>query len=188
MMGLQLVLRPQLYFYLFLLGYYVFSRDEILEKLKKGALPLALTAIVSCVGQLIYCFGGGSFGLNGKYDYTISCNFILPAIYAYIAMLAVLGCAGRWFDQHNKFTAYMAGRSFGFYVFHYIVLVYAADITVNYLQVDIILRYAVTFLIASAGTVLLTEVIRLIPGIRTMFGINGPQRNTEKQTNEMSIK
>jgi hypothetical protein len=176
-MGLWLVLRPQLYFYMFLLGYYVFARDEILEKLKKAALPLALTAIVFCVAQSIYSYSGDSIGANGRYDYTISSNFILPAIYAYIAMLAILGCAGRWFNHHNKFTTYMADRSFGFYMFHYIVLVYAADVTVNYLHIHGILRYAVTFLIGSVGTLILTEIIRLIPGIRTLFGIKGLQRN-----------
>lgn len=73
----------------------------------------------------------------------------------------------------------MASRSFGFYTLHYIILVYAADVTVNYLQVDGILRYAVTFLIASVGTVLLTEIIRLIPEIRTLLGIKGPQMNKD---------
>jgi peptidoglycan/LPS O-acetylase OafA/YrhL len=175
-MGLWLVLRPQVYFYLFLLGYYVFSKNEMQEKLKKAALPLALTAVVFCVAQTIYTYGGDSTGANGMYDYTISLNFILPAAYAYIVMLAIIGCAGRWFNQHNRITTYMTSRSFGFYMFHYIVLVYAADITVNYLQINGILRYAVTFLIASVGTVLLTEIIRLIPGIRTLLGIKGPQK------------
>lgn len=175
-MGLWLVLRPQVYFYLFLLGYYVFSNNDILEKLKNAALPLSFTAIVFGVAQSIYTYGGSSTGANGMYDYTIACNFLLPAAYAYIAMLAIIGGAGRWFNQHNNLTTYMASRSFGFYMLHYIVLVYAADITVNYLQINGILRYAVTFLIASVGTVLLTEIIRLIPGIRTLLGIKGPQK------------
>lgn len=175
-MGLWLVLRPQVYFYLFLLGYYVFSKNEIQEKLKKAALPLALAAVVFCVAQTIYTYGGDSTGANGMYDYTISLNFILPAAYAYIAILAIIGCAGRWFNQNNRITAYMAGRSFGFYMLHYIVLVYAADVAVNYLQVNGILRYAVTFLIGAVGTVILTEIIRLLPGIRTLLGIKGPQK------------
>lgn len=179
-MGLWLVLRPQVYFYLFLLGYYVFAKDEILEKLKKAAFALALTAIVICTAQCIYCYGGDSTGANGMYDYTISCNYILPAIYSYIAMLAIIGCAGRWFNQQNNFTTYMVSRSFGFYMLHYIVLVYTADITVNYLQINGILRYAITFSIASVGTVLLTEIIRLIPGISTLLGIKGPQMNKNK--------
>lgn len=177
--GLLLVLRPQLYLFVFLAGFYFFSRNEVAARLKKAALPLLLAAVALGVLQCVLNYGGTCSGANARYCYSINLNFLLTALYAFVAIIAFLGCFSKWFNNTNKFTRYMASRSFGFYIFHYIVIVFAADFVVNYLHVGLGARYALTALIGVVGTVAVTEIIRFIPGLRTMFGIRKPAPKNE---------
>lgn len=179
--GLLLVLRPQLYLFVFLAGFYFFSKDEVAARLKKAAVPLLLAAAALGVLQCVLNYGGTFNGANGLYSYSINFNFLLTALYAFAAIIAFLGCFSKWFDNTNKFTRYMASRSFGFYIFHYIIIVFAADFVVNYLHVGLGARYALTALIGAVGTVAVTEIIRFIPGVSTMFGIRKPAVKHKKE-------
>ena len=107
------VYRFAFYFAFFILGYYVFSNDEVIERLKKTAVPLiALAVAVSAI------FAASYFGENYA-DKPINRGF-LYVLDAYLGSLAMLSGMARFGDFSNAFTKWMSGHSFGLYVFHYL--------------------------------------------------------------------
>ena len=107
------VYRIAFYFVFFMLGYFVFSNDEVIERLKKIAVPLIVFAAVICVA-----FAGLYFGDNYA-DKPINRGLIY-SLDAYAGSLAMLAGMARFGDFSNSFTKWMSGHSFGLYVFHYL--------------------------------------------------------------------
>ena len=107
------VYRFAFYFMFFMLGYFVFSHDEVMESLKRIAVPLIVLAVaISVVFAMI------NFGDNYA-DKPINRGF-LYALDAYVGSLAMLSGMARFGDFSNAFTKWMSGHSFGLYVFHYL--------------------------------------------------------------------
>ena len=109
------VYRIAFYFVFFILGYYVFSNDEVMEKLKRYAIPLIVAGITVCTLFSVYYF---SVGANYA-DKPVNRNPLYAAC-AYLGSLAVLSGMARWGDFSNSFTKWMSRKSFGLYVFHYL--------------------------------------------------------------------
>lgn len=107
------VYRFGLYGLLFLLGYFVFSHDEVIDLVKRWFpvfLPLA--------AGLCVAFCAVYFGKNYA-DAPVNCSPLFTA-YCWFGCLAILGGAARYADFQNDFTRWMGRRSFGLYVFHYL--------------------------------------------------------------------
>ncbi len=109
------VYRIAFYFVFFILGYYVFSHDEVMEKLKRYAVPLIVTGVLACV-----IFSAMYFSTGANYAEEPVNRNPLYAVCAYFGSLAVLSGMARFGDCGNRFTKWMSRRSFGLYVFHYL--------------------------------------------------------------------
>ncbi len=107
------VYRVAFYFVFFMLGYFVFSNDEVIERLKKIAVPLIMLAVAICVTFTVMYFG------NNYADKPINRGF-LYVLDAYVGSLAMLAGMARFGDFSSFFTKWMSGHSFGLYVFHYL--------------------------------------------------------------------
>jgi len=107
------VYRFGLYFFVFLLGYFVFSHDEVIEVLKKWFMLFLVASVVLCV---LFCWM--FFGYNYADDPIYKAPHFL--LYSYFASLAFLGGMAKYGDVSNGFTEWMTKRSFGLYVFHYL--------------------------------------------------------------------
>ena len=107
------VYRIAFYLVFFMLGYYVFSNDEVIEVLKKIAVPLIVFAVVIGITFTVMYFG------DNFADKPINRGF-LYALDAYAGSLAMLSGMERFGDFSNAFTRWMSGHSFGLYVFHYL--------------------------------------------------------------------
>ena len=107
------VYRFGLYGMVFLLGYFVFSHDVVIETVKKWFLPFLAVALVLGVSFTWVYFGGNyaDAPINRSWLYTS---------FAWFASLAVLGGMARYGDFENGFTRWMSRHSFGLYVFHYL--------------------------------------------------------------------
>ena len=111
------VYRFAFYFVFFVLGYYVFSHDEVMEILKKYAVFLIALAAAACIAfSVLYFIVKG--GLNYA-DRPIN-RYPLFSACAYLGSLAMLGGMARFGDIDNGFTRWMSKKSFGLYVFHYL--------------------------------------------------------------------
>lgn len=143
----------------FLLGYYVFAHEEVTDLLKEYCVPL-LFATASLAFVYLYFY----YGQNYAQSPAVNCP--LAVAYAWIACLAVLGCGKQWGNQTGRFASFMAKKSFGLYVFHYLALSAAAYILTKYTQVIGGIVYIITAAAAFGGGFLLYEIISKIPVIR----------------------
>lgn len=153
------VYRFGIYGFCFLLGYYVFSHDEVISQLEKYCIPL-LIAAVFLGGFYTYFY----FGENYAQSPGVNCP--LAIAYAWVACLAVIGGVKRWGDKTNAFAEFMRKKSFGLYVFHYLALSATAYFLTKYTQTNPVVIYIVTAITAFGGGFLLYELISRIPIIR----------------------
>ncbi len=107
------VYRCGFYTAFFFLGYYVFSREEVMTKLKRYAAALICIWVILCIAFTVRYFG---------YNYADKPvnRGALYAACAYFGFLAVLTGMARFGDFSNRFTRWMSRKSFGLYVFHYL--------------------------------------------------------------------
>lgn len=111
------VYRFAFYFVFFMLGYYVFSSEEVMDKLKKQAVLIIIIGVVLCVTFAVLNFvirGGANYA-----DKPVN-RELLYAACAYFGSLAMLAGMARFGDVGNAFTKWMSSHSFGLYVFHYL--------------------------------------------------------------------
>ena len=100
-----------------MLGYYVFSNDEVMEKLKKLAVPLICIGVALCTAFAVLYFYVKN-GMNYA-DKPVNRSALYAAC-AYFGSLTMLVGMARFGDFSNKFTEWMSHKSFGLYVFHYL--------------------------------------------------------------------
>ena len=141
------------------MGYFVFAHDEVIDRLTKYAVPLILAAVV--LGP-VYLFL--HFGDNYAVMPTVNC---IPAvIYAWVACLAILAGMKRWGNVTSKWSKFIAERSFGLYVFHYLPISATALAFTRYVEIPVFLCYLLSLIAAFVGSYLLYEGISRIPVIR----------------------
>ncbi|MBQ9008524.1 MAG: acyltransferase family protein, partial [Clostridia bacterium] len=111
------VYRIAFYLAFFLLGYYIFSHDAVMERLKGAAVLFIGAGAVLCVtfGIVYFYIGKGANFADAPVN-----RGILFALCAYFGSLAVLAGFARFGDFSSAFTDWMSRRSFGLYVFHYL--------------------------------------------------------------------
>lgn len=167
--GILNVYKPLAYLVPFLMGYYLFSHDEIMEHIVAMRKPLAMIAILSGAGLLFTTFGSD----YSAPDYSGS---ILNNLYAYTAILALMGIFKSHYDATNRFADYMTRSSFGIYVVHYIIVVVLGYTLKSATSLPPVAIYAILLLSVVVGSPLLYEILRRIPIVRwCIFGIRHPR-------------
>ena len=157
--GLLNLYRPATYLVLFLLGYFIFSVESIQQRLQELALPMLLLALVS--GTILIAQTWGQCNTDPLYLMNWRTN-----LYAYSAILAILGCFRAWGNKETPFSRHMTRSSYGIYVVHYLVVT-----SIGYmLKVYTSLPPVADYLILLAAVMLLSpalyELIRRIPLLR----------------------
>lgn len=107
------VYRFGLYLTGFLLGYFVFSHDEVIEILKKW-LPLTAIAAIALGTAFCIVYFGKVYA-----DAPVNRTPLFTS-YAWFMSLAVIGFGAKYLDFQNAFTLWMGRHSWGLYVFHYL--------------------------------------------------------------------
>lgn len=159
----------------FLLGYYVFSHEEVTDCLKKYAIPLLIAALL--LGAVYTYF---TFGQN--YAEAPGVNNPLAISYAWMMCLAVIGAFKKWGNGSNAFSTFLAKKSFGLYVFHYLALSSTAYVLTKYTTLPAIVIYLLVTVAAFAGGLLLYEIISRIPVIRwCVLGIKKNVRDNKER-------
>lgn len=153
------VYRFGIYGFYFFVGYFVMAHEEVMEKLKKHAIWLGVAAVL--LGVVYTCL---SFGEN--YAEAPNVNSPMACAYGWIASLAIMGGMKRWGDFSNRFTEWMAKKSFGLYVFHYLPLSALALLLTRATTLPSAVIYILTGIAAFLGAYLLFEIISRIPFFR----------------------
>ncbi|MCR5590826.1 MAG: acyltransferase [Lachnospiraceae bacterium] len=169
------VYRIGLYGLSFLLGYFVFSHDEVIDILKRYFILLLVIALALGTAFVIKYFG------SNYADAPVN-RTPLFVLYAWSACLAILGGAAKYADFMTPFTKWMSDHSFGLYVFHYLgISVIALYIAKPGLCHPAIV-YIISLIAAFAFGYGLYAVISRIPFFRwAVLGIKG---NKKKAGNE----
>lgn len=156
------VYRNGIYLFMFLLGYYVFSHENVTDTLKKYSVPLLGVAAVTGVAYVIY-YDGENYAKQEVLQ-----NFFTN-FYAWIGILAALGCFKRWFDGSNPFAEYMTKRNFGFYVLHYPIMVLMAYLITTYFNLPMVLVYLLVLVLEILLLPLAYELISRIPILKMLL-------------------
>lgn len=165
-----IVYRFGFYGLVFLIGYFVFSHEETIGKLKKWCIPFLLGAAVL---GILFCLQ--YFGSNFA-DTPINRTPLFTS-YAWFACLAILGCMVRFGDFTNGFTRWMGSRSFGLYVFHYLCISSVALFFGKTGRLPAPAVYLLSLIAGFAGGYLLNAVISRIPFFRwAVLGISKKEK------------
>lgn len=153
------VYRFGIYGLTFLLGYFVFAHDEVIDRLSRySVLLIAVSVILGVIYTVFY------YGENFAVMPTVNC---IPAvIYAWMAILAILASFKKWGNKMSGPAAFISKRSFGLYVFHYLPLSATAYYLHTYTTIPALPSYILITLAAFLGSFVLYEVISRIPVLR----------------------
>ena len=162
--GLLNLYKPLFYMVPFLLGYFVFSHEQVQSQVGRAWIPLMASAVVAG-GVLI----GTTFGQdNTSPEYLGS---PLNSLYGWLMCLAMMGWFKAKFGRTNAFAAYMTRSSYGIYIVHYLVIASLGYQMKIYTQLPPWSMYAILTVAVFALSPLLYEVIRRIPLVRwCVFG------------------
>ncbi|MBR1592557.1 MAG: acyltransferase [Ruminococcus sp.] len=167
------VYRCGIYGFAFLIGYFIFSHDEIINRLEKLWYVFAPAALIlGIVSTIVY------FGEN--YTEKNVLNSPLSIAYAWAAVLGIISCGKKFLDFRNKFTGFMASQSWGIYIFHYLYISIPAYYMIN-TQVPPVLQYIICTVLAFAGSIITYNIISRIPVIRYLvLGMKGVKKNVQR--------
>lgn len=155
-----------IYFVGFLLGYFVFSHEEVQEKVEALRIPMLMLALIGAVAYTWHYFGQ-------NFAESACLKSLFTNVYLWIVILAILGCFRAWGDRTNRFAAYMTKASYGIYIVHYIITLGSCYLLKNYTVLPVALIYVLAILMTFVLSVVLYEGIRRIPILRYLvLGIN----------------
>ena len=157
--GLLNLYKPLFYLVPFLLGYFVFSHDEVQESMTKIWKPLMAVAVISGVVLTVTTFGEN----NTSPEYLGS---PLNCLYGWLMCLAMMGWFKACFDYTDAFAGYMTRSSFGLYIVHYLVIAGLGYTMKVYTQLRPWAMYVILTIAVFTLSPLIYEIIRRIPVIR----------------------
>ena len=144
----------------FLLGYFVFSHDEVMDCLEKYRHLFVVLALCSGAAFVVV-YWGKSYPDHEVLD-TLLCN-----IYAWFGTLGILSFMKKWGNFRTPFSTWMCKKSWGIYIFHYPGIAISAWYLKLYApQLPAAIVYLLVTVSAIAGALVLNEVIVRIPILR----------------------
>lgn len=144
----------------FLIGYFILSHDEVMERLGNKWLIIGLLGITSCIAFVVV-YRGESYPDHYVLD-SVICN-----IYAWMGTLTVLSFMKKWGNYQSGFTKWMCGKSWGLYIFHYLPIAMAAWYLTNAsFSFSPLLIYILVGAAGFAGGFLIDAAVSRIPVLR----------------------
>lgn len=154
------VYRFGIYGFCFFVGYFIFSHDEVIERLSRYWVVLSITAAGLGIFYTVYFFGE-------NYAVKPVVNHMTACVYCWFAILAILAVMKKYGDFTNSMIKWMVKKSWGLYVFHYLPLAVTAYYLNRYAaNLAPVLVYLIVGASAFAGALILYEIISRIPIIR----------------------
>lgn len=151
-----------IYFAAFLIGYYIFSHEEVQKKMESVCIPMLCLAVIGAVCYTVYYFGS-------NYTSPACLQSIITNLYLWIVVLAVIGCAQKYCTGETAFTRYMAKSSFGFYILHYPVLTVTCYLLQYRFKFPAICNYVIALVAELLITFALYEVLKRVPILRYLI-------------------
>lgn len=168
------VYRFGIYGFCFFAGYFIFSHDQVMEKLEKYWEVFDVAAICLGIAYTVIYFGE-------NYAIAPVINNVLACLYCWFAIMGILSTMKKFGDKANGFTQWMSKKSWGLYVFHYLPLAVVSYYLHLYVPgMTPVFVYLFVGVSAFAGAFLLNEIISRIPVIRwCVLGIRKEKKNVQ---------
>lgn len=157
--GLWNLYKPFFYIVPFLMGYFVFSHDEVQKKVAKAWIPLMACAVVSGIVLIATTFGEN----NTSPQYLGS---PLNCLYGWLMCLAMMGWFNACFDKTSSFAGYMTRSSYGLYIVHYLFIASIGYMMKTYTDWPPVMMYLILTVAVFTLSPLTYEIVRYIPIIR----------------------
>lgn len=157
--GLWNLYKPFFYIVPFLMGYFVFSHEEVQEKVTKAWIPLMAGAAISGIILIVTTFGED----NTSPQYLGS---PLNCLYGWLMCLAMMGWFKACFDYTGTFAKYMTRSSYGIYIVHYLFIASIGYMMKTYTDLPPVAMYLILIIAVFALSPLFYEIIRRIPIVR----------------------
>ena len=144
----------------FLIGYFVLSHDQVIEKLSKAWMPLAAAAFVF---MICFCY----FYWQKPYAEHTVLDTPLCNVYAWIATLAIIAFMSRFGNFDHAICRFMNKQAWGLYIFHYLPLAACAwylHIYAGNLPAWVV--YLLTAFAGFAGAYVLNAILSRVPVLR----------------------
>lgn len=144
----------------FLIGYFILSHENVVEKLAGYRMLFAGASVCMAIAY-VYVYYGKNYAAEPILSSALS------AAYSWCAVLAAFSLMKTYGDRSSRFAAWMSKKSWGLYVFHYLPLAAAAYYLHGYAP-DMPALFCYLFVAAAAfgGGFLLYEMISRIPVLR----------------------
>jgi peptidoglycan/LPS O-acetylase OafA/YrhL len=161
--------RNGIYWFVFLLGYYVFSHNEALAKLRAAGSWLMTAAIILGVTACVV-FAGAQYTVPAFLE-----NHLVNA-YLWVTCLAMLGWSQTHMNGTGRIWTYLKNRSFEIYIVHYPFILLIAYALVTFTGWPMWANYIMLLVLAYPVAILIAEILARIPILRFwLFG----RRKTE---------
>lgn len=157
--GLWNLYRPFAYLIPFLLGYFVFSHDVVQNRIQRMRFPLLVFTITTGAVFTIVMYGKNDTD-------PIVLKSWLCNLFAWLTILAMLGCFKAWANKTSPFATYMTKSSYGAYVLHYLVVASLGYMMKVHTTLAPWSQYVILFVAVMTVPFLLNEIIKRIPFIR----------------------
>ena len=157
--GLLNLYKPVFYLIPFLLGYFVFSHEQVQDRLGRIWIPLLGCAAATGIALIVTTFGQD----NTSPQYLGS---PLNCLYGWLMCLAMIAWFRTRFDRTSPFAGYMTRSSFGIYIVHYLVIASLGYMMKVYTDLPPVAMYLILGVAVFTLSPLIYEIIRRIPVIR----------------------
>jgi len=150
------------YFYLFLLGYYILSDDNVVTKLSSHKWVLLTVGIISAAATTyLFLWSDQAVPIINSVTRSMAEWFIVPS---------AIGLSNSYWSNDSAITKYMSQRSFIFYIFHFVWIVLFQYLFADILSGSILLMYLVPVILAYIMTLLSCEICIRIPILCFLMG------------------
>jgi len=150
------------YLYVFLIGYYVFSNDDVLEKIENHRhVSLAVGLIAGVADVYMFIWSGKDFGVV---------NVVAKAFTEWFMILALMGIGKHVMDHSGKVSNYLSQRSFLVFSIHFLWIVLFQYWLSGLLESNVVLAYLVPIACAYLATLACVEIAFRIPLLCFMMG------------------
>ena len=148
--------------YLFLIGYYVFFNETIINKLQKNCILLFGIGLISSVMNVYLFIWLEDFALL---------NTIMKYVAKWFMILALFGLGKRYLNFNGKISNYMNKMSFLFYVYHFIWVVVFQYVLYETIGKNTLVLFMSTVVLSYIVTFICCEISIRIPVLRFLTGV-----------------
>ena len=143
------------FMYFFLLGYYVFANDKIIERAEKERWILFAVGLTATILN-VYLF------IWSNIDYVVL-NTITSYASKWFMVIALIGLAKKYLNFSGKVSSYMSKRSFLFYIWHFIWVVVFQYLLYRLFGNNTLFLFIGTLIFSYVATFICCEITVRVP-------------------------